>query len=314
MIRKYFLIFLAILGALFGLIIVFWSQKTVPPAPILLAPARSPYPHSIAGAGIIEASSQNISIGCPFNEVITHIFVTEGDHVKAGDPLFQLDLRSFNAQVEVAQAGLEQAIANYQDKEKQFSFYTRLKNTKAVSEQAYQQSSYASLDANTNVKVAQANLLVAQANLERATIRAPIDGVILQLNIHVGEIAPIIPFVSAQSSWLTASQGSLMLMGRVEPLQVRIDIDEDDAWRFQKGAKATAFVRGNSAINFPLEYVRTEPYIIPKVSFTGANTERVDTRVLQALYSFEKGDLPVYAGQILDIFIESQPIVPSKKQ
>lgn len=308
MMQKYLLPTLAILGALFGLIIVYWSQKTVPVPPILFPPAVSPYVHSIAGAGIIEASSQNISIGTPFNEIITKIMVVEGDRVKAGDPLFELDLRSFEAQLSSAQASLELASVEYENQKKQFSFYQRLKDTRAVSEQLYQQTHYAMLQTEQNLKVAQANIATIETNIQRSIIRAPIDGEILQVNIHIGEIAPIIPFISAQSTWLTAANGTLILMGSVTPLQVRVDIDEDDAWRFEKGTPATAFVRGNSHIHFLLQYMRTEPYIIPKTSFTGQTTERVDTRVLQVLYQFEKNDLPIYAGQVLDIFIESQPI------
>ena len=75
---------------------------------------------------------------------------------------------------------------------------------------------------------------------------------------------------------------------------------------------ATAFVRGNSSIFFPMRYVYTEPYVIPKRSFTGDTTERVDTRVLQVVYSFEKGSLPIYAGQLLDVFIESPPLANGK--
>ncbi|MBA3238896.1 MAG: hypothetical protein H0T62_11205 [Parachlamydiaceae bacterium] len=66
MIRKYLIPLLAILGALFGLLIVYWSQKSVPVPLIVFPPAIPPYSHYIAGAGIIEASSQNISIGSPF--------------------------------------------------------------------------------------------------------------------------------------------------------------------------------------------------------------------------------------------------------
>lgn len=304
--RKYLIPLLALAGAIFGIWTVYKSQVTVPVAPILFPPPQSPYPNAIAGAGIIEASSQNISIGTPFNEIITKIFVVEGDRVSTGDPLFQLDLRTFEAQLLSAQAQLRLAIANYEDKSKQFSFYKRLKDPRAVSEQVFQQTNYAILEAEESVKVAEANVKIAQTNIDRSTVRAPIDGEILQMNIHIGEIAPIIPFISSQSTWLTASQGSLMLLGSVEPLQVRIDIDEDDAWRFEKGAEATAFVRGNSRINFVLKFLRIEPYIIPKSSFTGATTERVDTRVLQVLYNFEKKDLPIFPGQILDIFIESK--------
>ena len=308
MIRKYFLPILALLGALFGLYVVFWSQKPVRTPPILFPPARSPYPSAIAASGIIEASSQNISIGTPFNEVITKIYVKEGDFVKAGDTLFELDLRLFQAQLATAKASLKLAEATFEDKKKQFSFYQRLKDTKAVSEQIFQENYYAYLEAEQNLAVAQGSVFEVQTNIDRSIMHAPIDGQILQVNIHIGEIAPVIPFISSQSTWLTAANGTLILMGEIKPLEVRVDIDEDDAWRFEAGAPARAYVRGNRNINFPLRFHRLEPYIIPKTSFTGETVERVDTRVLQALYLFDRGDLPVYAGQILDIFIESKPI------
>jgi HlyD family secretion protein len=308
MIRKYFLPALAVFGTLLALFVVYLSQKKIPPAPILFPPPQSPYTHAIAGAGIIEASSQNISIGTPFNEVIDKIFVVEGDNVKKGDLILRLDLRAFEAVRESAVAALEVAQVELANAQTQFSFYQRLKDTRAVSEEAINQAYYAYRTAEENVKLAEANLLEAEVNIERAIIRAPVDGQILQVNAHIGEIAPVVPFISNQSTWLTAANGTLVLMGTVNPMQVRIDIDEADAWRYQQGAKATAFVRGNSTIHFPLTFFRVEPYVIPKSSFTGETVERVDTRVLQVLYTFEKGILPVYAGQILDIFIESQSI------
>ena len=179
---------------------------------------------------------------------------------------------------------------------------------KAVSEQIYQQVRFAYLEAMENVNIAEANVALAQTNIDRSIIRAPVTGEILQVNIHVGEIAPVIPFISSQSTWLTAANGTLILMGTVAPLQVRVDIDEDDAWRFEANTSAHGFVRGNRNINFPLTYFRTEPYMIPKTSFTGETVERVDTRVLQALYQFDRKNLPVYPGQVLDIYIESKSI------
>jgi RND family efflux transporter MFP subunit len=307
MLRKYLLPILACMGALFGLYIVFWSQKIPPPLPILFPPPVSPYVHSIAGAGLIEASSQNISVGCPFNEVIDTVCVVEGDLVQKGAVLFRLDTRNFQAQLDVAKASLALAQVTFLDKRKQFSYYQRLVDKKAVSEQIFQQYHYAYLEAEENMRVAEENVKLAQSNIERSIIRAPIDGKILQVNIHVGEIAPVIPVVNNQSSSSATSQGSLILMGSVEPLQVRIDIDEEDAWRYVPGSKATAFVRGNSNIHFPLTFSRVEPYMIPKSSFTGETVERVDTRVLQVLYNFEKKDLPVFTGQVVDIFIESKP-------
>jgi hypothetical protein len=48
--------------------------------------------------------------------------------------------------------------------------------------------------------------------------------------------------------------------------------------------------------------------VIPKKSLTGDSTERVDTRVLQALYSFDRKQLPFYIGQQMDVFIETQVV------
>ena len=51
---------------------------------------------------------------------------------------------------------------------------------------------------------------------------------------------------------------------------------------------------------------------MPKTSLTGASTERTDTRVLQVIYSFDHGALPVYIGQRMNVFIQA-PAVPAAK-
>jgi hypothetical protein len=94
----------------------------------------------------------------------------------------------------------------------------------------------------------------------------------------------------------------------VEPLHVRVDVDENDAWRVQPGAEAEGYARGNAAIHVRLRFVRIEPYIVPKRSLTGESTERVDTRVLQAVYAFDRGEQPLYVGQQLDVFIAAPPL------
>jgi hypothetical protein len=89
---------------------------------------------------------------------------------------------------------------------------------------------------------------------------------------------------------------------------VRVDVDENDAWRFQPASKAAAFVRGNRELKADLSFVRVEPYVLPKRSLTGESTERVDTRVLQVVYAFDRGVIPVYVGQQMDVFIEAKPL------
>jgi len=150
------------------------------------------------------------------------------------------------------------------------------------------------------VREAEALANVVRTNLERAIVRAPLDGQVMQVNVSVGDFA-------RGASEDTLIRDPLMIFGSIDPMHVRIDVDEDDAWRIFPGAPATAFIRGNSQIKFPLEFVRIEPFVIPKRSLTGENLERVDTRVLQLIYRFQKKDLPIYLGQLLDIYIEAKP-------
>jgi RND family efflux transporter MFP subunit len=304
MIRKYLLPGLAVLGALIALVIVFWSQRKQPTPPIPYAAAQSPYKYAIYGAGLIEASTENIAIGTPFIEPIVEIYVIEGDQVQKGDPLLKQDTRALEAQLETAMSQWNAAVVNYDNAKKQFSFYERLTDKKAVSEQAYFQAYYAMLEAEEQAKVAESQVAQVKVDIERSTICAPVDGEILQVNAHIGEIyAPTSYNVTQPYQNLQTAQ---ILMGTVAPLQMRIDIDEEECWRFQQGSEATAFVRGNAKIHFSMQFERIEPYVIPKVSFTGEITERLDTRVLQVLYRFEKKNLPVYPGQLLDVFIETQ--------
>lgn len=96
----------------------------------------------------------------------------------------------------------------------------------------------------------------------------------------------------------------LMLLGETEHLQVRADIDEVNAPLVIPQSGGTASIKSLADQKIPLTFVRIEPYVIPKKSLTGENTERVDTRVLQVIYRFERPSFPVYAGQQVDVFIE----------
>jgi hypothetical protein len=104
-----------------------------------------------------------------------------------------------------------------------------------------------------------------------------------------------------------------MILGSVTPLHVRVDVDEHDAWRVRGGAQAVASPRGNGSIRIPLEFVRFEPYVIPKKSLTGDSTERVDTRVLQVIYRIRDGEPSVYVGQQMDVYIDGSAIGLSSK-
>src|SRR5205823_1031444 len=77
---------------------------------------------------------------------------------------------------------------------------------------------------------------------------------------------------------------------------------------FSKGAAAVATLKGRPQVRFPLKFVYVEPYVIPKQSLTGYNSERVDTRVLQVIYELpEEGAVDVHVGQQMDVYLEAAP-------
>ncbi len=147
--------------------------------------------------------------------------------------------------------------------------------------------------ARAQVKQAAAAVTQDEVNRERLTTRAPLDGVILQSKVRLGQYAQCGPLTEP-----------LMVMGGGQTMHVRADVDENDAWRVHAQDEAIAHVRGNAKLSFPLEFVRFEPFVIPKKSLTGDSTERVDTRVLEVIYRFRDPSISVYDGQQMDVFIQ----------
>jgi HlyD family secretion protein len=66
---------------------------------------------------------------------------------------------------------------------------------------------------------------------------------------------------------------------------------------------AQMFIRGTNIV-VPLEYVRVQPYVSPKIELSSARTERVDVRVLPVIFKCEKPkNISLYPGQLVDVYI-----------
>jgi HlyD family secretion protein len=144
------------------------------------------------------------------------------------------------------------------------------------------------------VEAARAEVATMETELDRAIARSPIDCTVLRIDARPGQYAAAGPGAKTQ-----------MVLGSLDPLYVRVDIDELDAWRFSPEGKAVASLRGGKQASFPLVFVRMVPLVQPKKSLTGENAERIDTRVMQAIYSFEDPNAAVLPGQLLDVYIEN---------
>ena len=309
-----------------------------------IQPASTPFMNSVAGNGVIEAQTENIAVGSPLPGLVVEVFVKEGDKVKPGTPLCRLDDRQLQAEsavrkanvlaaqadlhrleneprpeeIPVQEAMVSEAQANYAqmadvlrrtqdlmakrvstDQElTQAQQNFRAAEAKLTHEQAQLKLlkagawQYQKDVAKAAVEQAEAQLQQTKTELDRLVVRALVDGEVLQVNVRPGE------FVGAPHV------EPLMIIGDVSKMHVRVDVDEHDIPRFAPGNHAVAAIKGNPQIRFPLTYVKTEPYVVPKKSLTGANTERVDTRVLQVIYAFDPANKPVFVGQQVEVFID----------
>jgi multidrug resistance efflux pump len=350
MLTRYLLPLLALLGVSMAVYTVVADNKVKPAAPPVVQPAAAPFASYVAGAGLVEASTENIAIGTHVAGVITQVHVKTGDLVKAGDPLFTIDDRTVRAELAVRQAALDIARAKLarlraeprpedvppaqarvdanravlEDLQSQLAMWERA-DPRAVADEELSKRRFAVVSAQArlaessadlarlqagawklDIDVAEAEVASAAAALEsvkieldRHTVTAPVDGRILKLNARLGEFA-----ATGERGGLNGSD-PLITLGDTSRLHVRVDVDENDAWRVREGAIGKAYVRGNPALKTDLKFVRFEPYVIPKRSLTGASTERVDTRVLQVIYSFDPRSLPVFVGQQMDVFIDA---------
>ncbi len=306
MILKRISFWVALAGVLLAIaVLVMKEQEPIAPPP-LEPPPLTPYAGTVAAAGIVEAVNENVRIAPPVNGMVVEVFVAVGDQMKKQDPLFQLDPRELRARLRTRANAIPSAVASIEEQEirlkdlmDQLRRFKAVQDRRAVSEDDVRRKWHeveaakrALIRAKADLKLIKTQQQETQALLERLTVRAPRSGTVLQVNIRAGEYA--------QGG---AAQPAILL-GDIETLQIRADIDEVNAPLVQPGAPAVAYLKGSTDRAIPLKFIRIEPFIVPKRSLTGDTTERVDTRVLQVIYGLEKPDFPVYVGQQVDVFIQ----------
>lgn len=294
MMRKYLLPILALIGLLIAVTMVLIGNRQPPASRPAAQSPKAPFASFVAGAGIIEASTGNIVVGTPVSGIVVELYVNTGSQVNAGDKLFKIDDREQRAQLLPAAAKIKEITARLAQARSQFERANSVSDKRAISVEELNNRRFAVKLAEAALASAQAQVQQIQMDIDRHTVRALVRGRILQNRLRIGA------FVQGG-----APGASSMLLGSDDRLFVRADIDENDAWRVQPGARAVAFVRGNPTLQTALKFERIDPYVLPKTSLTGGSAERVDTRALQVIYSFEHTDLPVYVGQQVDVFIET---------
>ena len=148
--------------------------------------------------------------------------------------------------------------------------------------------------AASRIVQAKRSLEKAEADLALLTVRSPVTGTVLQVNIREGEFAPA----------SVPSEG-LIVLGRSGPVHLRVEIDEVDIPRFSTSAAAWASPRGESDTRISLELVEVEPLVVPKRNLSGRTSELIDTRVLQVVYAMDGTFESPGIGQQFDVYIDA---------
>ena len=144
--------------------------------------------------------------------------------------------------------------------------------------------------------------LAANALLVKFSVKAPTNGVVLAINAALGS------YESSQGAYNPTTQlfDPLVVMGAPQDhLEVRCYVDEILVSQLPSSfhVRAEMSIRGSYTNKVPLEFVRVQPYVSPKIELSNERQEQVDLRVLPVIFRFEKKDVPVYPGQLVDVYI-----------
>ncbi len=173
------------------------------------------------------------AVGAKIIGRVVELPVDEGDTIATGDIIAVLDSEDLQASVNLAEASLNEARARLADAEREFARQADLVEDQLTSQALYDAAGTQREVALAQVGTAEARLNAAEAQLDYTVVRAPIDGVVIERNIEVGEMVAPGGFTSQQST------GSIVRIADPASLEVEADINESYIARLQLGQRAS---------------------------------------------------------------------------
>ena len=180
--------------------------------------------------GVIEAW-KNINITPDVGGKIARIYVEEGERVRAGQLVAELDTRAIRLQLEQAKAALAVAEANHKDAQRNMDRMERLKSENAVSDQQYEKVKLGYEAAEAQLQQAQAAVNLAEHSLDVSLMKAPFSGVVASKNAEVGDV------INPMMGGFSTSSGVLTLMD-FSKVKIEVDVSQQDIVRIKKGQPA----------------------------------------------------------------------------
>ncbi len=216
------------------------GAETGVPVSVAVAVQRD-VPIQISAIGWVEAF-RTVTIKPQVDGLLTEVHFTEGQELRAGDKLFTLDARPFQAAVQLAEANLLRDQAMADDAAHDYERTLELFQKKAAAERERQRSQ-ADYEAKlAQVKADQAGLESAKIRLDYCSIRSPIDGRIGAKLVDVG-------------SSLKANETSLVVINQIEPIFVSFSVAEKhlDAIKKAQAGGAVPVLAAMPGDNEPIE-------------------------------------------------------------
>jgi multidrug efflux system membrane fusion protein len=216
------------LACVLGLLLAGCAKKDPPaferpPSPVTVASAvAQDVPFYLDEVGHTVAR-EVVSVQPEVSGRITEIHFSDGADLKKGDPLFTIDPRPFEAQLNAAQANLAQSRAALDFAKIQFGRVQDLVESKAIARQDYDTRKNAVDVGEAQLKQNEAAVESARLNLEYTSIRSPIDGRAGHRLVDPGNV-------------VTANTTTLLTIERMDPIYADFTVTESDFSEVQRNS------------------------------------------------------------------------------
>ncbi len=213
--------------------------------------AHEPLP-VLSGSGYVVTGDRYVSVGVRVAGRIDRYFVEEGQSVKRGDPLVQLDDRDYRAIVAAIEARIASARANAALADSDLRRGQQLFHQGVISQQELDGLENKAAVSRAAIQQLDAELTQAHVNLEYTTLRAPADGVVLAKLKEVGEIAVPGGF---------AGSGDLIRLANLTDMRAEVDVNEADLNRVHLGQPAQVTPDAYPDAHYAADVVKLYPQV-----------------------------------------------------
>lgn len=204
----------------------------------------------ISATGTLEPVDQ-VEVGTQVSGDIAEIFVDFNSKVKKGQVIAELDKSKLQSTLNQAEIALHSAEIDYQYKANTYQRILALSQSNSASTVDLEQAEYNMNAAKYALERSQNDVAQAKLNLSYATIKSPIDGVVLKRAVDVGQT------VAASMSTPTL----FVIAKDLKQMKVMADVDEADIGSVKKGQKVTFTVDAfqNETFTGKVQEVRLSP-------------------------------------------------------